>query len=167
MNLRSGRSISTTQQNLTNNAKMMRRDSRNYEEYEERLKYFREQEMIEENIYSDEEDEVDIKIKRINNKMMHYTYALKYQIKNDFPLVEKAKTCIEAFKLINNNLPFIVEHNLLSVKQAKQLVENGNKICDDVWRQYKTRSQRKIYDECRYFIGNVIDIVEHHILKLY
>jgi hypothetical protein len=162
MNLRSGRSVQNSSQ-----SKVMRRDSRNYEEFEERLKYFREQEMIEENIYTEEEDEVTFKMKKINNMLMHYTYALQYQEDNRHSLVDKVKTYMEAFKLINNNLPFIIEHNLISKRQAKKLVEGGNKLIDDIWRKDKTRSQTKIFDECRHFIYNVIDIVEHHILKLY
>ena len=64
MNLRSGRSL-------------MRRDSRNLEEFQERRRYQAEQKAIEASIYDDEEEATALakKMKKFNHKLRHLLYV--------------------------------------------------------------------------------------------
>jgi hypothetical protein len=167
MQLRSGRSIFTKSSEESRHSMVMRRDSRNYEEYAERLNYQREQRMIEESIYTTEEEEINNKKKRIINTAKHLLYAIEYQTDKNFPLAYKVKTCIELYRLFNNNMPFLIEHNVITERLAKVMVDKGTYVLNEIWRKDKTRNQKTMFNECRYIIGNVIDLIEHHVLKLY
>jgi hypothetical protein len=145
----------------------MRRDSRNYEEFDERRRYQIEQRVIEASIYTTEEEEIQIKKKHIYATIKHLLYAVEYQRTNNYTLPQQIETCTELFAFLNNNLPFIVDYKVIESRFATTIVKKGNYIIEKIHRKDKTRAQSKLFERCRYYIGNVIDLMEHHILHLY
>ena len=170
MQLRSGRSIdASTSSKSTHPMTMrtMRRSSRNYEEFDERRRYQAEQCAIENSIYTPEAEIIASQKKQLYASIRHRIYALEYQKKNNYSLNDRIDTCIELYTIINNNMPFIVMNNAFCEKLAKIVVDRGIHILTEIHRKDKTRAQAKKNERCRYYIGNVIDLIEHHILKLY
>ena len=78
---------------------------------------------------------------------------------------ELVDTCIELFAFINNNMQFIVDNNAFDNRLANIIVDKGNHIINEIHRKDKTRAQAKKFERCRYYTGNVIDLIEHYILK--
>ena len=146
----------------------MRRSSRNYEEFAERKKYQAEQRVIEDDsIYTPDEEILDAQKKRIYGTISHLLYAIEYQRKNNHSFYQIVDTCMELYTFINNNIQFIADNNVFNNRLSKVIVDKGNYIINEIYRKDKTRSQTKRFDSCRYYIGNVIDLIEHYILKLY
>jgi hypothetical protein len=169
MQLRSGRSVDVSTSTKSTHSMAMRRNSRNYEEFDERRRYQAEQRAVEEEIYTSEEEIVANKKKQIYATIRHKLYAIEHQRTNKgtYSFYDVVDTCVELFTFINNNMPFIVMNNAFCKKLAKVVVDKGNHILTEIHRKDKTRAQAKKFENCRYYIGNVIDLIEHHILKLY
>jgi hypothetical protein len=167
MQLRSGRSISASIATRSTHPMTMRRNSRNYEEFNERKKYQAEQRAIEETIYTSDEEILKSQKKHIYSTIRHLLYALEYQKKNNYSLYQMIDTCIELYTFINNNIQFIVDNNVFDNRLFNLIVKKGNYIINEIHRKDKTRAQTKKFERCRYYIGNVIDLIEHYILKLY
>jgi len=167
MQLRSGRSISASIATRSTHPMTMRRNSRNYEEFNERKKYQAEQRAIEETIYTSDEEILKSKKKHIYSTIRHLLYALEYQKKNNHSLYQMIDTCIELYTFINNNIQFIADNNVFDNRLYNLIVKKGNYIINEIYRKDKTRAQTKKFERCRYYIGNVIDLIEHYILKLY
>ena len=74
---------------------------------------------------------------------------------------------MELYSFINNNIDFIITNKVFNERLSKLVVENGNYIINEIYRKDKTRSQTKNFERCMYYVGNVIDLIEHYILKLY
>ena len=112
MNLRSGRSL-------------MRRDSRNLEEFQERRKYQREQRAIEDSIYDDEEDENTLakKMKRFNHKLRHLIYLNNFQVKEKHTFNEKMKNIIDIFEHVRYNMDDLIQYYNNDHKHDKRLLE--------------------------------------------
>lgn len=167
MQLRSGRSVDASTSTKSIHPMTMRRSSRNYEEFDERRRYQAEQRAIEESLYTPEEEIIENKKKQLYGSIRHRIYALEYQKKHGHSLYDRIDTCIELFTIINNNIDFIVNNNAFDEKLSKIIVSKGIYILNEIHRKDKTRAQTKKIDRCRYYIGNVIDLIEHYILKLY
>lgn len=167
MQLRSGRSVNASNSTKSTHAMTMRRNSRNYEEFDERRRYQAEQRAIEESIYTSEEEIIDDKKNHIYATIRHKLHALEYQKKNKntFSFYELVDTCIELYAFINNNMQFIVDNNAFDNRLANIVVAKGNHIINEIHRKDKTRAQAKKFERCRYYTGNVIDLIEHYILK--
>jgi hypothetical protein len=170
MQLRSGRSVdASTSSKSTHPMTMrtMRRNSRNYEEFDERRRYQAEQRAVEEEIYTSEEEIVETKKKQIYATIKHKIHAIEYQRinKDKYSFYDVVDTCVELFTFINNNMPFIATNNAFPEKLAKVVVDRGNHILTEIHRKDKTRAQAKKFERCRYYIGNVIDLIEHYILR--
>ena len=173
MQLRSATSIpsrateAASTASVSRHSMKMRRDSRNYEEFDERRRYQVEQRAIEDSIYTTEEAEIQIKKKHIYATIKHLLYAIEYQSTNNYTLPQQIETCTELFAFLNNNLPFIIDYKVIESRFATVIIKKGNYIVEKIHRKDKTRTQSKLFERCRYYIGNVIDLMEHHILKLY
>jgi len=167
MQLRSGRSVDTSNSSKSTHSMAMRRNSRNYEEFDERTRYQAEQRVIEDSIYTPEAEIIANQKKHIYSTIKHKLYALEYQRKNTdkYSFYELIDTCIELFTFINNNIQFIVDNNAFNEKFARVVVDKGNYIINEIHRKDKTRAQAKKFERCRYYIGNVIDLIEHYILR--
>ena len=96
MNLRSGRKLSN-----------LRRDSRNYEEFNERRRYQREQRQLEETLYDEEETE-ETKIKKkfdnVCHKTQHLIYLNNFQKENNHSLTDKINTIMELYEVFRYNI---------------------------------------------------------------
>lgn len=167
MQLRSGRSVDASSSTKSSHTMAMRRNSRNHEEFEERTRYQAEQKAIESGIYTSEVEITASKKKHIYNTMKHLIYAINYQKTNKRPLHEMVDTCLELYTFINNNLQEIIDNNIFPKKLATVVVEKGHYIINEIYRRDRTRGQKEKFNDCRNFIENVIDIIEHHILKLF
>ena len=167
MQLRSGRSVNASNSTKSTHTMTMRRNSRNYEEFDERRRYQAEQRAMEDSIYTPEEEIIASQKNKIYNTIRHKLYALEYQKKNKstFSFYELVDTCIELYAFINNNMQFIVDNNAFDNKLANIIVDKGNHIINEIHRKDKTRAQTKKFERCRYYTGNVIDLIEHYILK--
>ena len=62
-------------------------------------------------------------------------------------------------------MQFIVDNNAFDNRLANIIVDKGNHIINEIHRKDKTRAQAKKFERCRYYTGNVIDLIEHYILK--
>jgi len=167
MQLRSGRSVDASSSTKSSHTMAMRRNSRNHEEFEERTRYQAEQKAIESGIYTSEAEITASKKKHIYNTMKHLIYAINYQKTNKRPLHEMVDTCLELYTFINNNLREIIDNNIFPKKLATIVVEKGHYIIKEIYRKDRTRGQKEKFNDCRNIIENVIDIIEHHILKLF
>ena len=168
MQLRSGRSVDVSNSSKSTHPMTMRRHSRNYEEFNERKKYQAEKRaLFEDDIYTSDEEILETKKKHICSSIRHLLYAIEYQRQNNYSFYQVIETCMELYSFINNNIDFIITNKVFNERLSKLVVENGNYIINEIYRKDKTRSQTKNFERCRYYVGNVIDLIEHYILKLY
>ena len=167
MQLRSGRSVDASTSRKSTHAMDMRRNSRNHEEFDERRRYQADQMAIESGIYTSETEIIDDKKKHIYATIRHKIHAIEYQRinKDKYSFYDMVDTCIELFTFINNNMPFIATNNAFPERLAKVVVDRGNHILTEIHRKDKTRAQAKKFENCRYYIGNVIDLIEHYVLR--
>ena len=167
MQLRSGRSVDASTSTKSTHSMDMRRNSRNHEEFDERRRYQAEQRAIESGIYTSESEIIDDKKNHIYSTIKHKIHAIDYQIinKHKYSFYDTVDTCVELFTFINNNIDFIVNNNVFPEKLAKIVVDRGVHILTEIHRKDKTRAQAKKFENCRYYIGNVIDLIEHYILR--
>ena len=167
MQLRSGRSLesNTSKKAESQHGMTMRRDSRNYEEFNERKKYQANQRVIENSIYSSEKEIIAYQKKHVYMTIRHLLAAVDYQKKNNYSLYEIIDTCGELFKFLNDSMPFIVEHKAMCERLAEAIVTSGINISREIYKIDKTRAQTEKVNSCRRYIGNVIDMIQHHVLK--
>ena len=137
----------------------MRRDSRNYDEFEERKRYQQEQKELEDTIYDEQEDEQEDEDEEFTNftrKIRHTIAFLEFQKKSNCHLVDKVKTFIELYALIKNNLDYIYVNKLMDKTFASVVYRKGKYILDAIESSAKTRYQSKLYSECKELIEYVI-----------
>jgi hypothetical protein len=151
MNLRSGRSI-------------MRRDSRNYEEFHERKKY---QEELAENARIDNEEEPNV-LSGTEIKFNQFKYKLKtildineHQKKNNCSLIDKMKTVKRLYELIKDNIDVLIHMHVSVYKDTKKLplaiIETGRTLIGEMISKIRSRNETKLYRECRELIVFVIN----------
>lgn len=167
MNLRSGRTLQV---------KNLRRDSRNYEEYNDRRRYHQEQrrykqeqKQIEDSIYEEEETQQSKLKKKIDNvyhKTKHLLYLNKCQKENKHTLSEKINTIMELYEIFRYNLNYLVEYFKDSNdKRFPQSIYNkGPELCHEMAISVRTRKEKKLYEKCRKDIGYVMYLLEYYIL---
>jgi hypothetical protein len=164
MNLRSGRAV-------------MRRESRNYEEFNERKKYQEEQRLAEESLYDDDEDDetqglsgTEIKFVQFKNRLKFLVHLNEHQKKNNYSFKEKVEIVKELYELVRYNIDVIIHMYLSVFKNDKRLprviIDRGRFIVQEMCEKKRTRGEDKLYKECRELILFVIDILEYHIFTL-
>ena len=156
MNLRSGRSL-------------MRRDSRNLEEFQERRRYQREQKEIEESIYSEDENTLDKKMKRFNHKLRHLIYLNNFQIKENHTFNEKMKTIIDVFEHVRYNIDDLIQFYNNDHKHDRRLLETivsrGHILLLEIYHKKRTREEHKNFKKCEDLILFVSDLIEHYVFN--
>jgi len=170
MQLRSGRSVdaSTSTKSTHPMTMRMRRNSRNYEEFDERKKYQSyqsRQRALEDSIYTSEAEIIANQKKYIYITIRHHLHAIEYQKKNKHSIYDIIDTCGQLFKFLNDSMPFIVEHNAMEERLAKAIINSGTNITREIYRIDKTRAQTEKVRYCCHYIGNVLDMIEHHVLR--
>ena len=162
MQLRSGRST-------------MRRESRNYDEFNERRRYQEEQRRIEESIYDDvtnEEEEKSTKLKRkmdtIFRKTKHLLYLNQCQKDNNSSFTEKVNNIKEIYELflanINDFVEFFNNEMKHDKRMPKMIYERGNLLRVDINKTKRTRRDAQLAGECNDLINNVVQIIYYSIL---
>lgn len=166
MNLRSGR-------------KVMRRDSRNYEEFNERKKYQEEQRLAEESLYDDEDEDDktrglsrrEIEFIKFKNRLKFLVHLNEYQKKNNYSFKQKVEIVKELYELVRYNIDVIVHMYISVFKNDKRLpraiIDRGNFILKEMRLKKRTRSEEKLYKECEELILFVIDILQYYVFTLY
>ena len=106
MQLRSGRSTLTRATapaaRATTAQRASRRDSRNYEEFNERRRYQEEQKQLEDSFYEEEDSQTPEQKKwtHISKRIKHLLYLNECQRKQKSPFTERVKTINEIYEFI-------------------------------------------------------------------
>ena len=176
MQLRSGRTTLTkAASRVPSVSRNLRRNSRNYEEFDERRRYQQEQKLIEESIYdSDTNEEQDKKImlklkwKNISRKTKHLLYLSECQRKNKCSFTEKVKTIKEIYEMFLYNMDDMIElfnGEMKHKKKFPQMVyDKGNELRADMNRRKRTRAEIQLANECNDLINHVTQIVYRFII---
>ena len=156
MNLRSGRTL--------------RRDSRNYDEFNERRIYQLQQQNIEDSIYEEEEtpqSKLKKKIDNVFHKASHLLYLIKCQNENKHSLSDRINTIMEIYEVFRYNLDNLVEYfKDRDEKRLPQAIFNkGPELVNEIARLVRTRKEKKLYEKCRKDIGYVMYLLEYYILN--
>jgi hypothetical protein len=159
MNLRSGRKLSN-----------LRRDSRNYEEFNERRRYQREQRQLEETLYDEEESEENKIKKKYHNvchKTQHLIYLNKFQKENNHSLTDKINTIMELYEVFRYNIYYIVEYskNRKDKRLPEAIFNKGPDLCKEMARSVRTRKEKKLYEKCKEDINWVRYLIDYYILS--
>jgi len=176
MQLRSGRTTLTKAASSVPSVSCnLRRNSRNYEEFDERRRYQQEQKFIEESIYdsdaNEEEDKKTIlgqKWKNIARKTKHLLYLSECQRKNKCSFTEKVKTIKEIYEMFLYNMDDLIELFNGEMKHKKKfpqmIYDKGNELRADMSRRKRTRGEIQLAYECNDIINHVTQIVYRFIL---
>lgn len=165
MQLRSGRST-------------LRRNSRNYEEFDERKKYQEEQKKIEETIYdidieTSHENDTNVMLKNkwktISRRIKHLFYLNKCQRKNNCNFTEKVQTIKEMYEILLYNMDFLIEMFNGEFKHKKKfpqvIYEKGNQLRAEMKEVKRTRTENVMANECNDLINHVTQLVYRFILS--
>jgi len=156
MNLRSGRRLSN-----------LRRDSRNYEEFNERRKYQKE---LEETFYDEEETE-ETKLKKKYHNVCHQTqhllYLNKFQKENNNSLTDKINTIMELYELFRYNIDYIILYtkNKKDKRLPEAIFNKGPELCKEMASSVRTRKEQKLYEKCKEDINWVRYLIDYYILS--
>lgn len=158
MNLRSGRSL-------------MRRDSRNLEEFQERRRYQAEQKEIEASMYDDEEETTALakKMKKFNHKLRHLLYVNRYQLQENHTLNEKMQTILDIYEHVRYNIDDLIQYFNNEHSHDKRLlvsiVKRGDNLLSEIYKKKRTREEHKNFKKCEDDILFVSSLINHYILK--
>jgi len=164
----------STTMNLRSGRKVMRRDSRNYEEFNERRRYQEEQKQLEDSTYEEEDSLTpgEKKWKRISKRIKHLVYLSECQRKQKCSFAEKVKTINEIYEFILYNMDDLIElfNGEMKDKQKfpKILYTKGNELRADIARaNKKTRGEQQLAWECNDVINHATQLIYRHILSKY
>jgi hypothetical protein len=177
MQLRSGRTTTLTKSasRVSSVSYNLRRNSRNYEEFDERRRYQQEQKIIEESIYdfhtSEEQDKkttLGQKWKNIARKTKHLLYLSECQRKNNCSFTERVKTIKEIYEMFLYNMDDMIElfnGEMKDKKNFPQMVyKKGNDLRVEMSKHKRTRSEIQLANECNDIINHVTQIIYRFIL---
>jgi hypothetical protein len=175
MQLRSGRSTLTraTVAPTRVTRSTTRRDSRNYEEFNERKRYQEEQKELEDSIYEHEEDNktpAHKKWKHISKRITHYLYLNKCQRKQQCNFTERVKTIKELYEFILYNMDDLIELFNGEMKHRQDfptvLYTKGNELRGQINKaNKKTRGEQQFAWECNDLINHATQLIYRHILS--
>jgi hypothetical protein len=174
MQLRSGRTTLTTR--TQTQVRTLRRDSRNYEEFNERRRYQQEQKQIEESIYDDVDEEQDRKtsplkkkFKTIVKRIKHLLYLNKCQNQNNRSFTEKVNNIKEIYELFLCNIDDLIEifngemkHDL---RFPEVIYKRGNQLRIELAKSKRTRNEELLAWECNDLINHVTQLINRYILN--
>ena len=155
MNLRSGRTL--------------RRDSRNYDEFNERRRYQQEQRHIEATLYEEDESEetkLTNKIKKINHKTKHLINLNTFQKENNYCFIDKVQTIMDLYELYRYNMDDIIQYYKNNDKRLPQMLyDKGIDLIKEMYAVKRTRQENLIYNECKQLIQFVRYLLDYYILS--
>jgi hypothetical protein len=171
MQLRSGRSTLTTSRTQTQ-VRTLRRASRNYEEFNERRRYQKEQKQLEASIYEEEDSQTPAQKKfiPISKRLKHLIYLSECQRKQKCTFTEKVKTINEIYEFILYNMDDLIELFNGEMKHRQDFPEilytKGNELRRDIARaNKKTRGEQQLAWECNDLINHATQLIYRHILS--
>ena len=173
MQLRSGRSTLTraTAAPARVTRASPRRDSRNYEEFNERKRYQEEQKQIEDSIYEEEDTQTpgQKKWKHISKRIKHLLYLNECQRKQKCSFTERVQTINELYEFILYNMDELIElfNGEMKHKQnfPKIIYTKGNELRADIGRaNKKTRGEQQLAWECNDLINHATQLIYRHII---
>jgi len=179
MQLRSGRTTLTNAASrvpsVSRVSRNLRRNSRNYEEFDERRRYQQEQKFIEESIYDadthEEQDKKTIllqKWKNISRKTKHLLYLSECQRKNKCSFTEKVKTIKEIYEMFLYNIDDMIELFNGEMKHKKKfpqvIYDKGNELRVEMSKCKRTRGEIQLANECNDLINHVTQLIHRFIL---
>jgi hypothetical protein len=176
MQLRSGRSTLTraTAPAARATRASARRDSRNYEEFNERRRYQEEQKQLEDSIYEEEDSQTQAeqKWKYISKRIKHLLYLNECQRKQKSPFTERVKTINEIYEFILYNIDDLIELFNGEMKHKKRFPEilytKGNELRADIAKaNKKTRGEQQMAWECNDLINHATQLIYRHILSTF
>jgi len=177
MQLRSGRSTLTraiAAAPAYSTRSSVRRDSRNYEEFNERKRYQEEQKQVEVFIYEEEDNQTpgEKKWKHISNKIKHLCYLNECQRKQKCNFTERVKTINEMYEFILYNMDDLIELFNGEMKDRKKFPQTiytkGNELRADIARaNKKTRGEQQLTWECNDLINHATQLIYRHILSVH
>jgi hypothetical protein len=171
MQLRSGRTTLATR--TQTQVRTLRRNSRNYEEFNERRRYQEEQKQIEDSIY-EEDDQTPLQKKwiHISKRIKHLLYLSECQRKQKCTFTEKVKTINELYEFILYNMDDLIELFNGDMKHKQKFPEilytKGNELRADITRaNKKTRGEQQLAWECNDVINHATQLIYRHILSTF
>jgi hypothetical protein len=177
MQLRSGRSTLTATPATATRAgraaaRAVRRDSRNFIEFNERRRYQEEQKQLEESIYTTAtEDTLQNRWKVIVKRIKHLLYFIECQRKQKCTLTEKLNTIKEIYEFILYHIDDMIELFNGEMKHNKKfpgvLYNKGNHLRWEIntAAEKRTRSEQKLAGECNDVINHVSQVIYRYILS--
>ena len=169
MQLRSGRTTLATR--TQTQVRTLRRDSRNYEEFNERRRYQEEQKQVEDSIYEEKvASPSKQKWKHISKRIKHLVYLSECQRKQKCTFTEKVKTINEIYEFILYNMDDLIELFNGDMKHRQDFPEmlytKGNELRRDITRaNKKTRGEQQLAWECNDLINHATQLIYRHILS--
>ena len=176
MQLRSGRSTLTraTAPAARATRASARRDSRNYEEFNERRRYQEEQKQLEDSFYEEEDIQTPEQKKwtHISKRIKHLLYLNECQRKQKSPFTERVKTINEIYEFILYNMDDLIELFNGEMKHKKRFPEilytKGNELRADIAKaNKKTRGEQQMAWECNDLINHATQLIYRHILSTF
>jgi hypothetical protein len=177
MQLRSGRTtLTNVSSNVTSVSRDLRRNSRNYEEFDERRRYQQEQKVTEDSIYDthtneDQDKKIMLKLKwkNIVRKTKHLLYLSECQRKNKCSFTEKVKTIKEIYETFLYNMDDFIELFNGEMKHKKKfpqaIYDKGNQLRADLSKCKRTRTEIQLANECNDLINHVTQLLYRFILN--
>jgi hypothetical protein len=155
-----------------------RRESRNYEEFNERRRYQEEQKQIEESIYETDDNEeqkqettpLETKWKAISKRIKHLLYFIECQKKQKCSFTEKVKTIKEIYEFLLYNMDDLIELFNGEMKHKKKFPEviymKGIQLrCEIKTAKKRTRSEEEMALECNDLINHVTQLIHRYIIS--
>lgn len=171
--------MSTTTTMKLRSGRTVRRDSRNYEEFNERRRYQQEQKQIEESIYDDEDEDEDqedrktTKLKKKFNSIVkrstHLLYLNKCQKQTNRSFTEKVNNIKEIYELFLYNIDDLIEFFNGEMKDDLRFPEliyrRGNLLRAEINKTKRTRNEEQLAWECNDVINHVTQLIHRYILN--
>ena len=177
MQLRSGNTTLTTRQQAQQTpTRILRRDSRNHEEFNERRRYQEEQKHIEASIYDEEDEEEDREANKLKKKLnsilkrtRHLLYLNEQYKQNNRCFTEKVNNIKEIYELFLYNIDDLIEifngemkHDL---RFPEVIYRKGIQLRLDINKAKRTRNEQQIAYECNDLINHVTQLIHRYILN--
>ena len=175
MQLRSGKTTLTT---VTYQApvRTLRKGSRNYEEFIERVKYQKEQKRIEESIYDDVDEEQDRKTTTLRKKFhkivkrtRHLLYLNECLKQNNRSFTEKVSNIKEIYELFLYNIDDLIElfngEYKDDLRFPESIYRRGNQLRIEINKAKRTRNEEQLARECNDLINHVTQLIHRYILN--
>lgn len=159
--------MSTTMQ-LRSGRPVTRSETRSYKALQEKKRYQREQRVVEESIYDEEENTLAKKMKKFNHKLCHLLYVNQYQKEQRCTFNEKMQTVIDVYEHARYNIDDLIQYYNNEHKHDTRLlvvmVRRGHLLLLEMYNKKRTREENKNFKKCEDLILFVSDLIEEYVL---